>query len=321
MRARNALAKPCRRTMRMRVTDPHIQRADRRLAGMAVRLFAGFVFAFTFLCLKLASEAGASLIDIMFWRQFVSVILVGGWAWSGPGWAVLATRRPGAHARRGLFGMTGMIANFGGLTLLPLAEATTISFTAPVFATILAALFLKENVGRHRWTAVVLGFIGVLVVMKPGSMPIRLDGAALALASAFMVALISVQIRDLGRTESAQQITFWFATTCSVVLLPVMLWQAHAYSAHVWLLLAAVGIGGTAGQLAISTSLRFAPVSVVMPMDYAALMWAILFGWLAWDVIPTATTWIGAPVIIVSGLYIAWREHQRSVARAGEPLA
>lgn len=291
------------------------------MRGIALRLFGISCISIMAALIKLAGESGVKLGEIMFWRQFVAVPVVLVWVVFGPGFAALKTQRFGAHVTRSAFGLTGMAFNFGALLLLPLAEATTITFAAPIFATILSALVLKEQVGVHRWSAVLIGFLGVLIVVQPGGDHFPLVGAAVALTAAMLIAVISLQLRELGRTESAVTTVFWFSLLSTI---PTGLALPFFYTQHdstQWLLLTGIGTMGALGQIGFTASLRHAPVSTVIAMDYASLLWSTFFGWLIWSQLPVPATWIGAPIIIASGLYIAWREHRLSIERSKELIA
>lgn len=270
---------------------------------------------------KLASDAGVHLAEIMFWRQSLAVPVVLAWVIAGPGLASLATQRFGAHVTRSGLGLVSMSFYMGSITLLPLAEATTLGFTTPIFATILAAIILREKVGKHRIGAVIAGFIGVLVIVQPGGADIPAAGAAVGLIAALLVAITSLQIRDMGRTEGAATTVFWFSVLSTIpmgLLLPFFITSHDAYE---WMLLAGIGTLGGIGQIGLTAALRLAPVSTVIGMDYISLLWSSLFGWLLWNYVPGPATWIGAAIIIVSGLYIAWREHRLSISRETEIVA
>ena len=286
---------------------------QRPLAALAMRLCAALVLSAMFALAKLLSESGVPLVDILFWRQVPTIVLVLCWLAMRGQLGRLRTERPGSHGRRAVYGVIGMVLNFGAVTLLPLAEATTLNFTSAIWAVILSSLLLKEAVGRYRWAAVLLGFIGVVVITQPGHSPIPLFGAAVGLGAAFMIALISIQIRDLGRTEEPLTVVFYFALFSVPMLLPVLLWQgAPAHSPYQWALLAALGLTGLLGQLLLTASLRYGSVASVIVMDYSALIWATLFGFLLFDRLPSSTTWLGAPMVVLAGLIIAWREHHLS---------
>lgn len=283
--------------------------------AIGLRLLAIVCLAVMLAAIKLAAQRGAHIMEMLFYRQFLSLPLLFAWLWLGPGITSVRTSRIGAHAGRTLAGMIGMVFNFLSVTMLPLAEATTIGFTAPIFGTILSALLLKEATGIHRWSAVLLGFCGVLIMVRPDAAHFPLMGVTVGIVAALMVALISIMLRQIGRTEGAATTVFWF-TILSLPPLGIGLYFfGQNHDPFTWALLAIIGLSGGAGQLCLTGSLRWAPVSVVMPMDYSNLIWATLLGWLIWDYWPGGSTWAGALLIVCSGLYIAWREHIRARGR------
>lgn len=288
-------------------------RNDRVFKGIALRLFAIACLSTMSALVKLAESRGATLFETMFHRQFWAVPLVTAWLAAGPGLGAIRTRRFPAHLLRTAVGLTGMVFTFGAVILLPLAEATTLQFTVPIFATLLGALVLKEPTGWHRWGAVLLGFGGVLVVAQPGGGHFPLVGALVGLGAALFVAIIAILLRQIGRTESSGTTVFWFSVLSVPPLALVYAFHLQPHDPLTWAVLVGVGLVGGLGQLALTGSLRFAPVSAVVPMDYSGLVWATLYGWLLFGVLPTPYTWLGAPVIIVSGLYIVWRERVRRV--------
>ncbi|RYE03740.1 MAG: DMT family transporter [Sphingomonadales bacterium] len=268
---------------------------------------------------KFAEAGGATLLELLFFRQMCALPVVMIWLANGPGLASVRTTRIGAHAKRAAIGLCGMVGNFGAVLLLPLAEATTLGFTVPIFATILAALLLREAVGWHRWAAVVTGFAGILIVAQPGSGHFGTVGALVGLAGAGFTALVSIQLRQLSRTEDTGTIVFWFSLLSLAPLGLAYLFVVQAHPAWVWATMLGAGLAGGIGQLALTGALRFAPVSAVLPMDYSSLIWATIYGMLLFGVLPTPATWLGAPVIIASGLYIVWRERVRHQEIATEP--
>ena len=295
--------------------------AENRLRGLALRFTSVTTFSTMGVAIKLASDRGVLLPELMFWRQALAMPVVLFWIMHGPGLASVKTQKLPIHARRAVLGLMAMACTFGALALLPLAEATTFSFTVPIFATILAALVLREAVGLQRWGAVLLGFTGVVVVLQPGQHEIPLAGALVGLAGGVMVGITSLQIRALGRTEASTTTVFWFTLLSIPVLALALPFVITPHDLTEWLLLAAIGTLGGIGQLAMTASLRFAPVSTVVVVDYTALIWSTLFGWLVWNHLPAPATWLGAPLIIASGLYIVWREHRLSIIRAQEIAA
>jgi drug/metabolite transporter (DMT)-like permease len=298
--------------------------ATRPLLALLIRLGAIAALATMSALIKLAAEHGVHLFEIMFWRQFLTVPLVLGWVLvTTGGIRALSTKRPGTHLLRGLYGTIGMVLNFGAVILLPLAEATTINFTVPIWAVLLSILLLKEKVGVWRWTAVLLGFAGILVIARPGGGgQIPLDGALVGLGAAFMIALISIQIADLNRTDKPLTIVFYFACVTTPITALALPFVTTAHDSQTWLLLLGIGLAGVLGQLLLTAALRFGTVASVIVMDYSGLFWATLYGWWLFGMLPPASTWLGAPLIVIAGLVIAWREHrltrpdERDVARA-----
>ncbi len=294
---------------------------QRPLFALLIRLAAILALATMAMFVKLASESGIHIAEILFWRQFITIPLLGGWLLLTRQTALFRTQRPGMHAKRALYGMTGMVLLFAALTLLPLAESTVFNFTSAIWAVILSALILHEKVGRYRWIAVILGFVGVLIIAQPGGGNINLAGAAAALGGAFMVALISIQIRDMNRTEHQLTIVFYFAAFSVPVLILFLPFVMTPHSLHQVLIIAGLGIAGLAGQVLLTMSLRFGAVSSVIVMDYSSLVWATLYGFWIFGNIPPVATWFGAPLIVVAGLIIAYREHKLSIPREPPPAA
>jgi drug/metabolite transporter (DMT)-like permease len=284
----------------------------RPLMALAIRLGAIAALATMSAVIKLASQHHIHLLEIMFWRQLISLPLILAWLAATRNLGMLKTRRPTTHFLRAVYGTIGMVCNFGAVILLPLAEATTMAFTAPIWAVILAMLLLKDKIGPWRWSAVALGFAGVLVIAQPGSGDIPLFGAAVALGGAFMVALISIQIADLNRTDKPVTIVFYFALFSVPIAAVALPWVMTAHDATGWLLLLLIGVTGVIGQLLLTAALRFGPVASVIVMDYSSLFWATIYGWTLFGALPPASTWLGAPLIIAAGLVIAWREHRLS---------
>lgn len=287
--------------------EPHTQRP---LFALLIRLAAALSLSIMLVFVKLAGESGIHVAETLFWRQMPTAPILIAWlAWTGS-LATLRTNRLGIHGRRAAYGLVGMLLNFLGVMLLPLAEATTFNFTSAFWAVILSALILHEKIGHYRWAAVALGFIGVVVIAQPGDGHIPLAGAAAALGGAFMIALISIQIRDLTRTEAPLTIVFYFSAFSIPVLALALPFVMTGHTPYQWGVLAGVAIFGLIGQLCLTAALRYGAVASVIVMDYSALLWATLFGWGVFDRLPPTTTWLGAPLIVAAGLVVAWREHR-----------
>ena len=269
--------------------------------------------------IKLAEAGGAGLVEILFFRQFGAALLISAVIAAGPGLGTVRTTRLPAHLLRAAVGLSAMFCFFSAIMALPLAESTAIGFTIPIFATVLGALVLKEPTGAWRWGGVIGGLGGGLSGTRPGCGEIPLGGAGLALLGCLLTAFVSILLRRMGRTEPTSTTVFWFSVLSLVPLGPLYLLAAQPHPPLVWAYLLGIGFLGGAAQFAMTGSLRLGPVSVVVPMDYSSLLWATALGWLLFDALPAPATWIGAPIIILSGLVIVWRErvrHLRDTATA-----
>ncbi|QIK78214.1 DMT family transporter [Sphingomonas piscis] len=290
---------------------------QRPLAAIGLRLITAILLALMFAMVKLASTRGVNLVETLFYRQLGSAVCATALVAGGAGFASLRTKRVGAHVLRMGLGMTSMALNFLAMIMLPLADATAIGFSVPIFSTLLAALTLGEATGRWRWGAVLAGFVGVLLIIQPGRSVVPLGGSV-AVAGALLTASVTIMIRRLGATERAATTVFWFAISSLVPMGLLMLWFAEPHDNGTWAVLLAMALTGGLAQLTLTASLRLAPVALVMPMDYTSLLWATLLGVWLFAELPTHSTWLGAPVIIGSGLVILWREHRRARRSASE---
>ena len=283
---------------------------QRPFLALGLRVVAVMVLSTLVMLVKFTSQSGVQFAEILFWRQVPTVVLILGWLALRGEVHRLKTNRPMIHMRRALLGLTGMCFTFGAPLLLPLAESTVLGFTTPIFAVVLSALVLKESVGPVRWLAVALGFAGVLIITQPGSSHLPPFGAFVGITAGLMVAIIAIQVRDLARTDESLSIVFWFAVFSAPLLALALPFTYTPHSAIQWLLLLGCGLLGCIGQILLTASLRYGQVASVIVMDYTALVWATLYGWLVWDQLPPAATWLGAPAIIAAGAVIAWREHR-----------
>lgn len=286
-------------------------RPHRPLFAIMLRLTAVVCLSVMFITVRLASQRGVHVVEALFYRQALALPVILLWIALAGGLKTVHTRRIGVHASRMALGMTGMLLNFLSYILLPPAEAATIGFTMPIFGTILSALILREATGFHRWSAVLIGFAGVLVMIRPDAGHFPMQGVAVAIAAALATASVSLVLRELGRTESAGVVVFWFTALSMIPLGLAMPFVARGHDGATWGLLLLIGLFGGIAQLCLTAALRWAPVSVVLPMDYSAIIWTTLLGVAIGEGWPLATTWIGAILIVSSGLYIAWREHVR----------
>ena len=307
----------------MSSASPSALHNSRPFFAMALRLMAMLMLSIMFACVKWASDRGVHIVETLFYRQLFSLPVVMASLAIGPGFAALRTSRIGAHASRSLVGTIGMVLNFGAVILLPLAEAMSIGFTVPIFATILSTIFLGERPGIHRWLAVLTGFAGVMLIIGPasgGALPS--SGILVAISAAVATACVSLLLRQLGRTESPTTTVFYFAALSLPPLGIAMLFVGQSHDPLTWLIIVAMGTFGGVAQILMTSALRWGPVSLVLPMDYSTLLWSTILGWLLWNSWPGRWTWLGAVVIAASSLYIAWREHvrRREAINQGIPL-
>jgi drug/metabolite transporter (DMT)-like permease len=283
---------------------------DHVVSGILCRIGSGLSFSTMGALLKLASMEGLNAPELVFYRSLFSLPVVLFWVLKRESLTSLKPNRPLAHVWRSCLGLLSMGLTFQALILLPLADATAINFTAPIFATILSFLILREDVGLHRWGAVVLGFIGVLIVARPGGSSLPVLGIAIALVGAVGQAGVTTTLRHLQRSENVAAIVFWFAIAGIVVGGLLMPFFGRLHGLPALALVVAGGLAGGVGQLLMTSSLR-APVSVVSPFDYLQIVAATIYGWLLFSDVPSLHTILGAVLIAGSGIYTALREHRR----------
>jgi drug/metabolite transporter (DMT)-like permease len=291
----------------------------RPLLALGIRLLTAAALATMAMLVKLAGTRGVHLIELIFWRQMLTALLLGtGIALTG-NIAMLKTTRLRSHTIRSATGLFGMLFTYGAVLLLPLAEATTLSFTAPIFAVLIAMVLFREKIGPYRWAAVLIGFAGVVVVMQAGSGQhegVTPWGVAVGLMAPLMVSFISFQIQDLNKTESPWSIVFWFAALSAPVAALGLPFVATAHDAQTWGIIGAMALMGVLAQILLTTSLRFGSAAVILLMDYTALLWASFYGYTVFDRAAPASLWLGAPLIIAAGVLIAWRERQLAKRRS-----
>lgn len=283
---------------------------ERYLLGIAMRAISATAFAAMAALLKLASDRGVATPELIFYRNAFAMIVVASWISLGPGWSAIRTKAPLAHLTRSSIGFVSMLLTFGALALLPLGEATTLTYAAPIIATLLSGLILSEKIGARRWSAVAVGFLGVLLVARPGH-GVTAIGVAVGIAAAFSQSAVMIAVRQISRTETTAAIVFWFTAFSTIVgaaMLPVF---GHSHDSTTYTILAGAGLLGGVGQLSMTSSLRFAPVSVVVPLDYIQIVWGILIGWIVFLSPPTWFMLAGAALIAASGIYTANRERIR----------
>ncbi|HYH21517.1 MAG TPA: DMT family transporter [Azospirillum sp.] len=293
--------------------QPAFVRTDNTPRGIVMMLASVMLFSVMNVLIKLSAER-YPVLEVTFFRNAVALVPVALVVAMQGGFATLRTERPGAHLWRACIGLTSMTLMFWSFHLLPLADAVALNFTAPLFLTALSVPLLGERVGVHRWSAVAVGFVGVLVMSRPGSGMLQF-GALVAIGAAFAQSLAMVQIRQLSRTELPNTIVFWFTLTSTVLCgigLPFV-WVAPTTWTDIGLLVAC-GLTGGMAQLFLTRAYALTPAAVIAPFSYASILCAALFGWLLWGEVPQMQTIAGVAIVVASGLYILHRETRRNVA-------
>jgi drug/metabolite transporter (DMT)-like permease len=283
---------------------------ERRLFGIGLRAVSATAFGLMAALLKAASQHGVATPEMIFYRNVWALLIVGGWIMAGPGWSAVKTNKPLAHVTRSIIGFVSMLLTFGAIALLPLGEATTLTYAAPIIATLLSGLLLAEKIGPRRWSAVAVGFVGVMLVAQPGNGVTPL-GLAVGIGAAFGQSAVMITVRQISRTEQTVAIVFWFTVFTMIAGLAMLPFFGRSHDLETYAILAGAGLFGGVGQLSMTGSLRFAPVSVVVPLDYLQIVWSIAIGWLVFLSPPTPLMLAGATLIAGSGIYTAYREHMR----------
>ena len=217
------------------------------------------------------------------------------------------TKRAGLHLLRCLSGLIALVSIFIALRELPLATVVSISFASPIFATILSIFFLSEKVGIFRWLAVVIGFIGILVITEPGITELNIY-YIFPIIFCLGLSYVAITIRQLSSTEPVWLISFYFSLSITLLSLFTIPQGWVMPSFNHFILLSLVGIFGGVANLWLSQSYKYSEVSLVTPLKYLALVFAIFFGYLIWDEVPTIKTLMGAFLVIISTLIIFRRE-------------
>jgi drug/metabolite transporter (DMT)-like permease len=240
------------------------------------------------------------------------------------------TKRPFGHVGRGLFGVGGMFCNFASLTRLPLVDATAFTFTSPLITVVFAAVFLKEKVRIYRWSAVIVGFVGILVMLWPQFDPAHFSGTAgrvaaigslFAIAAALFNAGAVIQTRRLTDTEATPSIVFYFSLICAIgglLTLPFgWIWPEPIELVA----LISTGLIGGIAHIFLTESYRHAPQSVVAPFGYTSMVWALVLGYVFFGEVPVPLVFLGAAIVAAAGLYVIHRERQLGLRRPPEPPA
>ena len=244
-------------------------------------------------------------------RGASSLPLVLAWALATTGVAPLLRVRWPLHLLRGAMGITMMASFVYALRTLPLATAYSIFFVAPLLITALSVPFLGERVGPRRWSAIALGLLGVLVLLRPTGAGMLSVAALAVLLAALMYAISAITVRLIARTDSTQAMMVWIMAMMAIGA-GLLAWPQWVpiRGEHIGLI-CGVGIAGALGQYTITEAFRLGEASLIAPLEYTALVWGVILDATLWGVLPDAITWLGAAIIVASGLYLLRRERVR----------
>ena len=288
-----------------------------RAAAMMVGAMIFFGMMSTFI--RLAS-AQLHAFEIVFFRNFLAVLIMLPWVMRH-GLGSMRTNRFGLLSLRAVLNVSAMLAGFTALTLIPLAEATALSFTAPLFATVGAALILGETVRARRIAAVLIGFAGTMIVLRPGVEAIT-PGALLAIFNAFLLAMTLLVVKVLTRTERPESVVIYMVLLQSPMALVPALFVWQWPEPLTWLWLFALACAGTAGHILFTRAMAIAEVTQVQPFEFIRLPLIAVIAYLLFDEVPTVWTWLGGAVIFAATAYITHREAvaaRRPVTRQTSP--
>ncbi|MDX1923610.1 MAG: DMT family transporter [Alphaproteobacteria bacterium] len=298
----------------MLLIDKYIPK-DAKRRGILFALIAMMLFS----CMAAIAKHFAdhySAFQIAFFRFFFALFPLFPLIVSSGGVEVFKTKRFFGHVWRSLVGTASLITYFYSLQHLPLADAVAVSFTNPIFITLLSMVLLKEKVGRNRWIAIVLGFVGVIIIAKPDGLNLNI-GVFFGLASSLFYALAMISLRTLGGTEKVLTTTSYFTVLASLMLaLPAAFsWTAPPFLDLMIFIIC--GLLAGIGQLFLTSAYQNAPPSVISPFNYSSILWAVVIGFIVWGQIPALHVWIGATIVIATGVYIL---QQNTVIKKDQPI-
>jgi drug/metabolite transporter (DMT)-like permease len=294
--------------------------------GIGLKILATLLFAIMGALVRALAER-YPIGQLVFMRSFFAVVpVLVLLAWRGEIAMAFRIRSPWRHLTRGLVGSAGMFTTFLALKYLPLADATAIGFATPLFAVVMAVVFLGEVVRVYRWSAVAVGFVGVVVMLWPhlgagGWSGSTGTGAMWALAGAVTSATAMTMVRHMTQTETTWSIVFWFSALCALVGLmtaPLGWPMPDLRDASLFVLM---GLVGGVAQLLLTDSYRHAAASVLAPFDYLALVFAVTIGFFVFAEVPEPMVLVGAAIVILAGLAVIWRERQLGLERAAQRQA
>ena len=280
------------------------------LKAAGLMLLSTTFFGLMAVVIRLASDAGIATVEIAFFRNFFGLLALLPFLHRS-GRAVFRTQQLPRYVVRCAIGVGSMLCGFWAIGHLPMAQAISLSYSAPLFVTIFAVIWLGEVVRRRRWTAVVLGFFGVLVIVRPGTEGFC-AGSLVAIAAAVLSSVVAIQIKQLSRVDAPDTIVFYTYVFWVPLSLVPALFAWHWPQGIEWLWLAAIGVLGTGGQLFWTRALKLGEVSALTPISFMQLPMVTVLAWLLFGELISGWTIAGALVIFGANGYIAHREVQLS---------
>jgi drug/metabolite transporter (DMT)-like permease len=283
---------------------------DRRLLGIGLVLMGYFCFTIIDSCAKYLSQHGLPPLEVAFVRYAAQLLLVVAIFLPQRGIGLLRSRAYPGEVIRGLCLMGSTIANFFALTWLPLTTTSSIMFTQPLILCALSIPFLGETVGWRRWSAILVGFVGVLVIVHPGTASFH-PAALLSLLSSFFGASYMLMTRKLAGVDTTTTQQFYAGLVATLCIAPFALggWT-WPQSWDAWVAFCLIGIAALTGHQLLTQAHRFAPASVLAPFGYIQIIFMTASSWFVFHQAPEASLYFGAPIVIASGLYLWLRERQ-----------
>jgi drug/metabolite transporter (DMT)-like permease len=251
--------------------------------------------------------------EVMFARSVTSLLVCSAFMLPVTGLSVFATRRLRDHLARGASQAVSQTFTVIAFSMMPLAGAIAINFSAPLFSGLISVVWLKERAGLARWGTLIAGFIGVLIVVKPGAESFQL-GALFALANAIMYGSVTVAVRGMSKTESANTLLMWQMLTLAVMHTGLLVFGFRWPTAQHAGLLIASGVANAAAQYLWTKALHAAPATAVSPFYYFLLVWSLAIGFFVWGDVPTIDLLVGSAIVVGSGLFLLYHEAQRRTA-------
>lgn len=283
---------------------------DNVIKGMIAGMAAFFMLAVMNVFAKILSDTH-HVIEIAFYRNLIASLPFLFLIFAMKKREIMKINsKPKGIIARAVIGTLSLITTFAAFAAMPMADTTAFLFTASLIIPILGFLFLGEKVGIFRWSAVIIGFIGVLIMLSPSG-NINIIGVLLALSAASMHAVLQTILRYLGKSEKPETITFYFVVIGTFVAAIPLPFVASMPTIQEIPLFLAVGISGLLAQYLLSIAFGNAPAAVVTVFNYSGIIWAALFGWWIWSDWPAQTIWIGGTIVIASNIFMIWRESRK----------